>query len=233
MNKAIIYDDSCPLCVLYTTWFIKKGWLPKNGRISFSELEESYFSMIDQQKSKHYIPYVDPEKNKVWYGPEALVQILKPRFPILEKLYNISALKKLAHIAYDFISYNRRVIAAQETKVCNFDCAPEFNKSWRLAFIVFATTSSALLFKSVLPIIVLPTFIMITHLIAKTKFKHNQEKQYNLTGYFATCLLIAGLAFTPFHLLSNILGVQFSIYIGITLSILIGGAEMKRRLKLL
>lgn len=230
-TKAIIYDDSCPLCVLYTTWFVKKGWLPKEGKISFSQLEEPYLSLIDTQKSKHYIPYVDPNTKQVWYGPEALVQILKPNFPILEKLYNIGILKKASHIAYDFISYNRRVIAAKQATICNFDCAPEFSKFWRIAFILFATIISTLIFKSVLPILILPLCLVIIHFVGSKKFK--RDKQYDLTGYLATCFLIAALVFAPFKILSSLIHFPILQYLGIAIGGIIAIFEMNRRLVLL
>lgn len=232
-SKAIIYDDSCPLCCWYTNLFIQKGWLNQKGRISFSELEEPYLSLIDPQKSKHYIPFVDVENNKVWYGPEALVEILKFKFPLLEKLYNIPFLKKIAYIAYNFISYNRRVIAAKPANSCGFNCAPAFSKSWRIAYIAFATIISALLFKSIVPIFVLPKLMIFACFIAVMLFPSKKEVQYTFTGYLVTAILIAALLFLPFKLLSTMLGLPLMMYFGLVIASIVSITEFKRRWALL
>jgi len=233
-SKAIIYDDSCPLCCWYTNLFIQKGWLNQKGRISFSELEEPYLSLIDPQKSKHYIPYVDVENSKVWYGPEALVQILKSNFPLLEKLYNIAVLKKLAYIAYNFISYNRRVIAAKQAGICNFNCTPEFNKSWRMAYIVFATIIAAAIFKSIIPMFVFSMLIIFAYFFgAAFMFPNKKERQYTFMGYLTTTLLIVALLYLPFKIISAFLGLPVVMYCGLVIASIVSIVEFKRRLALL
>jgi len=233
-NTKIIYDDNCPLCVWYTHLFIQKGWLSKNGRLTFSALEEPYISLIDFEKAKHYIPYVDVTNNKVWYGPEALVQILKVNFPLIEQLYQIKPLRKLAHLAYDFISYNRRVIAAKKIKECQYNCAPNFSLNWRFAYIYFATFMGSLLlnFNSA-TILVLLYLAFIAHLSFKFLLKKVNKKQITFIGYLCTCLLIAGLVFTPFGLLVKAFSSSSLNVVGYITAAVIGGFELFRRIRLL
>ena len=71
-NKAIIYDDTCPLCVWYTGAFVKTGMLKENNRISFNELtgKSEITEQMNMHRSKHEIPLVGFEggRNPLWCG---------------------------------------------------------------------------------------------------------------------------------------------------------------------
>lgn len=137
-NKALIYDSNCPLCCWYTDKFIQIGALPKNGRISFNELNEKNKSFLDEQKSKHQIPLLDTKSGKVVYGLDGLTLILSNYFPLFEKILTNAYCKKIVQPLYSFISYNRRIIVPSKISLTqNFDCAPDFHLAWRMSLIVF------------------------------------------------------------------------------------------------
>ena len=81
-EKAIIYDDNCPMCKWYTGAFVEANLLKSSNRISFSELNDTPLAeQIEMQRSKHEIPLVDLDGGETIYGVDSLVQLLKPRFP--------------------------------------------------------------------------------------------------------------------------------------------------------
>jgi len=186
-ESAIIYDNSCPLCCWYTGIFIRKGWLKKNGRVGFENLNLHDIPNIDLEKARHYIPYYDADLEKVFYGPEALLHVLGPTYPILKRLYKIPLLRKSAQALYKLISYNRRVIAGQSAPSFGFDCAPDFHAGWRLKYIVFATLLSVLILPIVLKWIplALATGLLLTRIASK-----NKEKVMHLSGHLMTVSII-------------------------------------------
>ena len=75
-DKVLIYDDACPLCVAYTSAFVKTGLLTAEGRKPFSDASPELLHCINWQRSKNEIPLFDPVSKKVWYGIDALLEIL-------------------------------------------------------------------------------------------------------------------------------------------------------------
>jgi predicted DCC family thiol-disulfide oxidoreductase YuxK len=77
-NKALLYDDNCPLCKAYTNAFVQTGFLQQKNRIAFSEINTSQFD-IDWKKARHEIPLIDRDTGQVLYGIDALVNILQQK----------------------------------------------------------------------------------------------------------------------------------------------------------
>lgn len=131
-NKTLIYDDDCPLCAAYTNAFVKTGLLPQ--RQPFSTATPELLHTINWQRSKNEIPLLDTATQQVWYGIDALLEILGSRFPLIKTIGRCQpihcGLKKL----YNFISYNRKVIVAIKTTPGKIDCTPAFYTFYRLMF---------------------------------------------------------------------------------------------------
>jgi predicted DCC family thiol-disulfide oxidoreductase YuxK len=145
-KRIIIYDDNCPLCSAYTTAFVKTGFIDKEGRKDFSTIPPELLNKIDLHKSVNEIPLIDTQHNQVWYGIDALLEILGQKFPLIKTIGNIAPIKYLLQKLYKFISYNRRVIVAAPKKE-GFDCSPDFNVRYRLLFLfVFLLFNSWMLF---------------------------------------------------------------------------------------
>lgn len=145
-NKIIIYDDNCPLCAAYTSVFVKTGFIDREGRKDFSNISPELLAMIDVHKSVNEIPLVDIKNNKVWYGIDALLEILGQKYPYIKTIGKVQPINWLLKKLYNFISYNRRGIVAASKKD-GFDCAPDFNVRYRLLFlIVFLLFNTWMLF---------------------------------------------------------------------------------------
>ena len=144
-SKAIVYDDSCPLCSLYTQGFVRWGLLEPQNRIPFSRLNEcGTLENLDLDKARHYIPLVDLTGSETLYGPDALVFLLQQKIPVLGKLMQLRMLQKLVLGLYHVISYNRRVIIPAQAAPNSFDCAPDYNPRYRLAFIFISLLIASL-----------------------------------------------------------------------------------------
>jgi predicted DCC family thiol-disulfide oxidoreductase YuxK len=139
-GRVILYDDSCPLCKLYTRGFVKIGALPEDGRQGLADAAERLpecVARLDLHRARHFIPLVDRDTGEVRYGLDALCTLLAERFPRLGWLFR-SRLPKLAYPLYWLITYNRRIIAGCPPPTRGFDCAPDFALAPRLTYLLLA-----------------------------------------------------------------------------------------------
>jgi len=144
-ENIIIYDDYCPMCDIYTNAFIKTGFLTKNGRQSFSTIDSNLLEKIDLERSKHEIPYLNTKTGQVWYGIDALLEILGAKIPLIKTIGNIKPVRYFLLKLYKLISYNRKVIVAKKTNQDCFDCSPNFNALYRIFYLILALSINSLL----------------------------------------------------------------------------------------
>jgi predicted DCC family thiol-disulfide oxidoreductase YuxK len=137
VNKVLVYDDSCPLCAAYTRAFVKAGFLSKEERKAFSAIDNELLLSVSMQKGRNEIPLIDIQTKQVWYGIDALLEILDRKIPFIKSIGNTKPVKFLLRKLYKLISYNRRVIVAPAAKPVSCDCTPDFNSKYRLAFMLF------------------------------------------------------------------------------------------------
>ena len=135
-DKILIYDDDCPLCVAYTSAFVKTGILTTEGRQSFTAVSPELLHSINWQRSINEIPLVDPNTKQVWYGIDALLEILGQKCALIKRIGRVQPINWLLKKLYSFISYNRKVIVAVKTSPLKVDCTPSFNLFYRVLFMV-------------------------------------------------------------------------------------------------
>ena len=133
-NLILIYDDYCPLCSWYSNLFVKTGLLSSKGRVPFSKADNEILSMINIDNARNQIPLIDRGNNKVYYGIDAILEVLNQKIPFIRSIGNISFVRWFLLKFYKFISYNRKVIVAKKCGNGSFDCAPDFNIQYRLMF---------------------------------------------------------------------------------------------------
>lgn len=136
-NKILVYDDICPLCAGYTQAFVKTGFLNKEERKAFSAIDVDFPAIINMDMGKNEIPLIDLQTKQVWYGVDALLEILDRKIPFIKSIGKIKPVNFLLRKLYKIISYNRRVIVAPAPKPVNCDCTPDFNIRYRIAFMLF------------------------------------------------------------------------------------------------
>jgi predicted DCC family thiol-disulfide oxidoreductase YuxK len=146
-DKILVYDDACPLCVAYTSAFVKAGLLTAEGRQSFSDVSAELLYTINYQRSKNEIPLLDPVTNKVWYGIDALLEILGQKCPVIKTIGHFKPVHWFLKKLYSFISYNRKVIVAAKASPVKIDCSPSFNLFYRVLFmLVFLIANTLMLY---------------------------------------------------------------------------------------
>lgn len=136
-TKAIIYDNTCPMCNWYTGQFVKTGALLENNRLTFQALDDKVKARLDLNRARHEIPLYDTETGQVMYGLEGLTYVIGNMLPFVRPLIISPTFKKMLKPLYNFISYNRRVIVPCKDVACGFSCAPDFSAKWRVALIAF------------------------------------------------------------------------------------------------
>lgn len=134
-NKILIYDDDCPLCVAYTSAFVKSGLLTTEGRQPFSAVSPELLHSINWQRSVNEIPLLDPGTKQVWYGIDALLEILGQKCALIKTVCRFKPIYWLLKKLYSFISYNRKVIVAVKSSPLKVDCTPSFNLFYRVLFL--------------------------------------------------------------------------------------------------
>ncbi|CAN5712951.1 hypothetical protein BH11BAC3_BH11BAC3_43250 [soil metagenome] len=146
-TKIIIYDDTCPMCAAYTNAFVNTGLLEKEGRKNFTEIAPELLSLIDTKRCVNEIPLIDSNTHQVWYGIEAILEILNQKIPLIRKIGTLPTINWFLHKLYNFISYNRRIIVANQQPATGFDCTPDFNLRYRVFFMtVFLVFNTCMLF---------------------------------------------------------------------------------------
>jgi hypothetical protein len=151
-NHVIIYDDECPMCNLYTGAFIKTKMLAKNGRESFSQLNENNL-LIDRSKACDEIALINLENKKVFYGIDSLFEVIGHSFPVFKSLFSCKPFQLVMKKVYAFISYNRKVIAPGKVFEAANSCTPAFNAKYRWLYIFLAWLISSVILNSFSPLL--------------------------------------------------------------------------------
>lgn len=139
-NYILIYDEGCPMCVAYTSLFVKTGFLKPEERKSFTQAGEHWLNLADFKRSRNEIPFLNTTTGETFYGIDALLEILNRKIPFLKAIGNIKPVKYFLTRLYKLISYNRKVIVGNKTKFDCVDCTPDYNFFYRLLFILLSFT---------------------------------------------------------------------------------------------
>ncbi|HWB62316.1 MAG TPA: hypothetical protein VG603_02310, partial [Chitinophagales bacterium] len=212
-DKTIIYDNHCPLCTAYTAVFVNAGVLTNDGRKSFATANTCILNTIDMQRARHEIPVIDNQTGQVLYGVDGLAEIAAGIFPSLKKLFTNHRAKAFIKPLYNFISYNRRIIAGSppetETEII---CAPDFNLKWRLALITSGmayTAGCIYAFGSLMQISLPVLYAFVTayfFLLVLADFLLNKAfvNKCDYIGHLATLGFVEGTLFVLTALLSKL-----------------------------
>ena len=149
--KTLIYDNECPLCTAYTGAFVKTGVLQKEGRKNFNEVSPRLLQQLDTQRSHDEIPLIDNNTGQVWYGIDALLEIVGDKLPFIKTICKWKPINFLIKKIYKLISYNRKVIVAIQP--AGYDCSPSFNTRYRILFLLLGLVWNSWLFTHTIPLL--------------------------------------------------------------------------------
>ncbi|MCW5908177.1 MAG: hypothetical protein KIS94_09980 [Chitinophagales bacterium] len=211
-TKTIIYDCNCPMCSLYTGLFLNIGVLGENGRVSFEQANEDMLEKLDLTRARHEIPLVDTKTGEVLYGLDGLCLIAASMFPRLAPLVSNKWFKKILKPVYQFISYNRRIIAGTPQSNSGFNCAPDFNLKWRLALIALGmsfTSMSIYLFgiisgiSNLLLLFAMVGLYFVLLLTVNLLFNKNYEAKWDYIAHLAVLGIIESTFFISTALIAK------------------------------
>lgn len=143
-NKVLVYDDNCPMCRLYSNWFVRWHLLPENGRLGYSQLPPQLVDQIDHDRYKREIALADWTGAPTIYGVDGLFLIFENALPFTRPILHNRIVSGFFHWLYPYISYNRSIIAPYRRIVCERNCAPPFSRKHRVAFLVIGVLISLL-----------------------------------------------------------------------------------------
>jgi predicted DCC family thiol-disulfide oxidoreductase YuxK len=158
-NYYLIYDTECPLCQCYTRGFVQLGFLTPSGRIAYHEALVNLKGKFDELKAKNRIALVSESKNQTFYGIDALLELLNTKIPFIKRIGQFKPIKFLLDQLYDFISYNRKIIAPSKHVVA-CSCEPSVSYYWRFIFVLVNMTLFSYLLGTVDTRIISPEFIL-------------------------------------------------------------------------
>jgi len=235
-NKVIIYDDSCPMCKLYTYWFVAWGFLQKENRVGFATAPASITSHVDLVRGRHEIPLFDVSTKETIYGLSALTFILASRWRWLNPVFESRLFHWVFHPIYEIITYNRRVIAGCKA-CCGFDCAPDLNRFYRsvylgLAGVLVATIVAALAtvgsLSSTIAVCLIASLTLVGLICGSiVRATGGTLAGWNYAGNYITTILIVALALSPV-LIGESLPREL-MWCNLGVAALLGLSELRRR----
>lgn len=135
-NYALIYDDQCPLCQVYTKALVVTGVFEKKGREAYQVMEKQTCTLIDKERARNEIALVNKKTGEVTYGLDSLLKIAYYISPFLKSVFKIKPIYWSFNMLYSTISYNRKIIIP--SKRINDVCTPDFHLKNRARYIVIA-----------------------------------------------------------------------------------------------
>jgi hypothetical protein len=146
-NYKLLIDADCPMCRLYGNAFEAKGLIEKGTCSPYQTIDLSIANLVDMNRAKNEIAFVNTLNSEVVYGLDAFKLIITNSYPMLKPFSNLKILDCIGRRVYRFISTNRKVIVpakiAVDAKVNN--CNPALNVKYRLIYILFVALFSSLI----------------------------------------------------------------------------------------
>jgi predicted DCC family thiol-disulfide oxidoreductase YuxK len=223
-DKTLLYDGNCAMCTNYTQAFVKMGMLKPSARVSLCCDVMELLAIIDTERARHEIPMLDSTTGEVLYGVDAIAFIAAANYKWLGPLANSQWVKTAARPLYNFISYNRRIIAGTPNNaetVLNF--APRFDLFWRLLLIVTGISYTGLCIYAFSVIANIQNIVMMFAsvfmyflLLLGTNIAYNKttEQKWDYIGHLAVLGVIEGSLFIITALAARTTGMVGLLFAG-------------------
>lgn len=137
-GSKLILDKNCPMCQLYAKGFIKTGRIEPDTVAYYHNVEEDIFSLIDAERAKSEVAFVDPKTGNVEYGVDVILKLIAGENRFFKWLFFTRVFHFLALKFYRFISFNRHVIASGNSHFHERQCIPPLHKGYRWAYLIIA-----------------------------------------------------------------------------------------------
>ncbi len=165
-NKLLI-DRDCPMCNVYGACFRKMGWVDDSTLTTYQQVEEKHTRHIDMDRAKNEIALLDSLTGNTTYGLDALIKIATHDKPAFWRILNMGPIYFILSYLYNFISYNRKVVAPAPASVSGRDCTPDFHLKYRIAYIIFVALFTGIVLN-----------IYAYHIQTDLGFPHDWSREY-------------------------------------------------------
>lgn len=202
MRKLVVYDESCPMCRVYTKGMVAADTSGCLNRIGNDQLtDKALISRLDLQRARHEVPLIDLDGGETLYGVDTWIYAFGQRNHSIEKLLSFRWLRTLLEKVYAFISYNRRIIITSAPGRWQLlDLQPEFRLAYRLTFVLLVLglvgglhyVGAGSLDWSVFALLA-GQFGLVSLYLWQTKRFPLLETLLDYTGHLAMSLLLGGL----------------------------------------
>ncbi|PWK18404.1 hypothetical protein LV89_04103 [Arcicella aurantiaca] len=142
-NYKLLIDADCPMCRLYGNAFENNGLIDKGTSSPYQTVDLSVSNLVDMNRAKNEIAFVNTLNNEVVYGLDAFKIILSNAFPKLSAILNFKPIDWFGRKLYRFVSTNRKIIIP--AKSSGNDCTPTLNVKYRIAYLLFVAVFSSLI----------------------------------------------------------------------------------------
>jgi len=156
---------------------------------------------LDLARSKEEIPLLDHAGGATRYGIDSLLYILGQRWAWVPAVARLRPVDWFLRRLYRLVSYNRRVIVANNTPAGAFDCAPPFHLFYRVLYLLLALAVGGGLLgwfaeKYFPPLLALAVLVGAMAILLPALRRPSPDAVHYL-GIMATPLLVAGLLVLP------------------------------------
>jgi predicted DCC family thiol-disulfide oxidoreductase YuxK len=136
-NLTLYYDKDCPLCVWYTGIFLKYKLLKPKGRICYNDAILTGDFPFDEELARNKIALYNADTKQVMYGIDSMLEILAQAFPFIKIIGKFAPIYWFLNQLYNFISYNRKIVAPVHMCASKTSCIPTRSWFWRIVFLFF------------------------------------------------------------------------------------------------
>ncbi|MCX6369093.1 MAG: hypothetical protein NTX57_20635 [Armatimonadetes bacterium] len=185
-EKVILYDDSCPLCQLYTEGFVRLGVLPRSGRVAFGQAPEQcpeVFETLDVARGRVAIPLIDRATGEIVYGLDALFLLMGHQTAWLQPVLRQRWVKAAIWPLYRLLPKTP------------FDCRPERHLGWRSAWLGIVLTGwlASVAAHALAPVLVVAALQLVGGIFVA-------RRGWDALGSFATNCLVFAILLAVFPL---------------------------------
>ena len=143
-DHKLLIDKDCPFCRVYGKGFEKIKLFDSKTVHYYQTVDEEIFEMIDAERGKSEVAFVNAKTGDVEYGMHALLKIMSHRNRFVKWLLSRRFIRFLAIQFYWFVSHNRHVMVGPRLENYPRQCRPVINKNYRWAYLLLTALITGL-----------------------------------------------------------------------------------------
>ncbi len=135
-DHKLLIDEQCPLCQVYGQGFQHLQWIDSETIAPYQQIEETFAQQVDLHRASNEIALLHPPTGQTYYGLDALLHIITTQLPWTKHILRFPLIYRSLWVLYNFISYNRKVIAPETRPNTGRICQPDDRPLYRWAYII-------------------------------------------------------------------------------------------------